>query len=106
MTLASYADRVCQVLAAQPEPAILVGHSMGGMVISQAAEQCPERFGQLPRVYIECLQDRAIGPALQQRMYTAMPCQQAISLQTGHSPFYAAPEQLARELSALAAVPA
>ncbi len=47
MTLASYADRVCETLAALPEPAILVGHSMAGVVISQAAEQCPERIRTL-----------------------------------------------------------
>jgi len=35
-------DRVCEVLAAGP-PAVLVGHSMGGMVITQAAARTPEQ---------------------------------------------------------------
>jgi pimeloyl-ACP methyl ester carboxylesterase len=47
-----------------------------------------------PRVYIECLQDKVIGPAMQKKMYTAIPCQRVYSLQTSHSPFLSAPEQL------------
>ncbi|HEU4759336.1 MAG TPA: alpha/beta fold hydrolase [Dehalococcoidia bacterium] len=42
VTLQAYADRVCAILDAQPEPVVLVGHSMGGAVISQAAEQRPD----------------------------------------------------------------
>ena len=38
VTLASYTDRVVAVLDAQSEPVILVGHSHGGVVITQVAE--------------------------------------------------------------------
>jgi pimeloyl-ACP methyl ester carboxylesterase len=38
VTLDAYVTRVGEVLARQPEPAILLGHSMGGIVITQAAE--------------------------------------------------------------------
>jgi pimeloyl-ACP methyl ester carboxylesterase len=44
VTLESCADRVCAVLANRPEPAVLVGYSMGGAVITQAAASCPERI--------------------------------------------------------------
>ncbi|HEY1777580.1 MAG TPA: alpha/beta fold hydrolase [Solirubrobacteraceae bacterium] len=47
VTLDACADRVCQALAAAPEPAILVGHSMGGVVITQAAARCPEQISLL-----------------------------------------------------------
>ncbi len=47
VSLQGYADRVCGVLDEQPEPAVLVGHSMGGIVISQAAEQRPEKVQTL-----------------------------------------------------------
>jgi hypothetical protein len=33
-----------------------------------------ERWGRILRAYIECLQDKAISPALQKAMYTASPC--------------------------------
>jgi pimeloyl-ACP methyl ester carboxylesterase len=49
VTLDLYAQRVCEVLAGGP-PAVLVGHSMGGMVITQAAARCPERIDRL--VYV------------------------------------------------------
>ena len=47
ITLASCAARVCDVLAGRPEPAVLVGHSMGGVVITQASSDCPERIARL-----------------------------------------------------------
>jgi pimeloyl-ACP methyl ester carboxylesterase len=49
----------------------------------------------VPRVYIECLQDKALGPATQKKMYTALLCRKVYSLHTSHSPFLSAPEQLA-----------
>jgi pimeloyl-ACP methyl ester carboxylesterase len=45
ITLESCAARVGDVLAARPEPAVLVGHSMGGVVVTQAAADHPERVG-------------------------------------------------------------
>lgn len=190
ITLAAYVDCVGEILAAQTEPVILVGHSLGGAVITQAAEQypdrihtlvylagyllrsgetmleitqaddeslllanavfsedqlsttfrsealqavgyadcdaasmelvrsllCPqavaplatpitttaERFGQLPRLYITCLQDRVIGPAAQQRMYTALPCDRVIAMNTSHNPYLSAPDELANHLLAIA----
>lgn len=47
ITLQSYAARVCQVVEAQAEPVILVGHSMGGIAITQAAEFCPDKINTL-----------------------------------------------------------
>jgi len=47
VSLDSYAGRVCEVLAADSEPAVVVGHSMGGVVATQAAARCPERVAAL-----------------------------------------------------------
>lgn len=190
VSLQSYADRISEVLDAQPEPVVLVGQSSGGIVISQAAEQRPdkiemlvyvgayllrdgesifsaaendtesmilanlvmsedgssatvreeaigealfadcsdedveraksrfepgavapiatpvslteENYGRIPRVYIETLRDRAISPWLQKEMYERLPCQKVISMDTGHCPFYSAPEELAGHLKSLA----
>lgn len=184
VTLQAYADRVCEVLDAEPEPVVLVGHSMGGAVITQTAEQrpgkirrlvyvagmllqdgqavmdqrapeslvaqnvqvsedrvftwvrpealkptfyadCPDadverarallvhqalapiatpvhttpgRFGRVPRVYIECLQDKAIPNFVQKRMFAALPCERVFSLDTSHSPFFSAPDALVAQL--------
>jgi pimeloyl-ACP methyl ester carboxylesterase len=60
-----------------------------------------ENFGRLPRVYIECLRDQALPPAVQKKQYTALPCQKVISMETSHSPFFSAPEELVEHLVSL-----
>jgi pimeloyl-ACP methyl ester carboxylesterase len=47
VTLEACAARVCDALAASSEPALLVGHSMGGVVVTQAASNRPDRVLQL-----------------------------------------------------------
>jgi pimeloyl-ACP methyl ester carboxylesterase len=47
ITLAAYTKRVCATLDAQAEPVILVGHSMGGIVITQVAEERLEKIQTL-----------------------------------------------------------
>lgn len=47
VTLEGYTDRVVETLDAMPEPVVLVGHSLGGTVISQAAERRPEKIEKL-----------------------------------------------------------
>ncbi len=192
MTMQSYVDRVCQVIDAQSEPVILVGHSMAGVVISQTAEYRPEKiqmlvylaafllqdgefllqvaqtdtetlvlpnlilneeegyhilkeearkevlyhdcsdedaeracsllvpesnavvatpihitrenYGRVPRIYIEALHDKTVGPSLQKRMYAAMPCREVVSLYTSHSPFFSAPDELVEQLNRIASM--
>jgi len=183
VTLQLYAGRICEIAGAQTEPVILAGHSMGGIAITQAAENCPqyiralvyvsaflprngdsamtlasqdpesminastldpradgtigfkpehvreafygncadediafaqsrlvgqpmapsgtpvettaERWGRIPRYYIECERDRAITLRRQREMQKHSPCRQTFSIDTDHSPFFSAPEQLA-----------
>ncbi len=47
VSLSLYAERVGEVLASRPEPAVLAGVSMGGVVITQAAANAPERVRSL-----------------------------------------------------------
>ena len=192
VTLASFANKICDVVSREVEPVVLVGHSMAGIAITQAAENCSEKietliyvcgfllkngqslaeiyrtagqgltldnllfdeargtisftknaplreifyhdcsdedferakgllvpepagpretplrtsdsgFGRIPRVYVETLQDRSIPPSLQKRMYSELPCREVIPMNTGHSPFLAAPEELAAHLLSSAA---
>lgn len=189
ITLRSYVDRIVDVLDAQREPVILVGHSSAGAAVTQAAEERPdkiatlaylaaylprngqsvmelaasdpdgpaddlavvdermgwlefradaareafgtdvpdavwahyleqtrpeplaplaepvrttaERFGRVPRVYIETFRDRAVSPALQRRMYAAVPCR-VMTIVTGHMPMLSHPRWLADCLATLA----
>lgn len=189
VSLQAYTDHVCEILDDQAEPVILVGHSMGGVVISQVAEYRPEKvktlvyltalllqngesllqalrqqrdalllpnlimsedrsystikneavkelfygdcsdedverakiflcpqaespvatpiktsgckFGRVPRVYIECLNDQALIPSLQKKMYSALPCNKVIPMSTSHSPFFSAPVELVNHLLSL-----
>lgn len=191
ITLDIWAKFVANLVSKQKEKVILVGHSRGGIVISQAAEYAPQNIGgliylsafliqsggtlldtlhqhprdperpadliissdnntstitaaairntfynttsenwihraaaqmgpepmtsfitplaltdanfdQVPRAYIECLQDNAIPIELQRKMVSVLPCQQVTTLDTDHSPFYSAPELLAAQLADLA----
>jgi pimeloyl-ACP methyl ester carboxylesterase len=191
LTLERYARRVVEVAVLQPEPVVVVGHSMGGVTISQAAEHRPDlfrrlvylaaflpadgqslldlaqgddslvrpnvlpgvpaegylwfqpgapfkdifyhdctdddvrratallvpesallsvtpvrvsadRFGRVPRSYIECRDDRALSLALQRRMHAAMPCDVVHTLATSHSPFLSAPGDLVEVILATA----
>jgi pimeloyl-ACP methyl ester carboxylesterase len=47
VTLKAYVDRVSEILDSCSEPAILVGHSLGGVVISQAGEERPHKVAAL-----------------------------------------------------------
>lgn len=46
-TLAGYTDHVCDILAALHRPAVVLGHSGGGIVASQVAEAQPDRVAAL-----------------------------------------------------------
>jgi pimeloyl-ACP methyl ester carboxylesterase len=190
ITLATWRDQIVALVDAADEPAVLVGHSRGGIVISEVAEARPdtvsrlvyvaafllrdgesisrtmradggslilpnlvvvedgiasivrsealaetfygdcapeevaaaaarlrpepvlpnrtpvhvtaERFGRVRRAYIATALDRAVPPALQRRMYTALPCDPVITMDTAHSPFISAPATLASHLAMLA----
>jgi pimeloyl-ACP methyl ester carboxylesterase len=54
----------------------------------------PERYGRVPKVYVECTQDRAVTIGLQRRMLADTPCDRVFSLETSHSPFFSTPGAL------------
>jgi pimeloyl-ACP methyl ester carboxylesterase len=53
-----------------------------------------ERWGRIPRYYIECTRDRAITLSLQRQMQMHSPCQQTFTINTDHSPFFSTPGEL------------
>lgn len=50
VTLDSCAARLCEVLSTSPEPAIVAGNSMGGIIATQGAARCPQRV--LALIYV------------------------------------------------------
>lgn len=90
------ADTAWAISRLVPEPLVPRG--------AEAAEAPPATPATAPRFYIETLQDRALPPAVQRRLYTALPCQRVYSLATSHSPFLSAPAQLAAHLLDIAAL--
>ena len=62
-----------------------------------------ERYGSLPRTYIECTADRTIPISSQRRMQAMVPGAQVVTLETDHSPFLSCPQELAAALVEAAA---
>ena len=60
-----------------------------------------QRFGSVPRAFIECLQDRTVTLAAQRRMQADLPCDPVLTLDSDHSPFLSHPRELARLLGGL-----
>jgi pimeloyl-ACP methyl ester carboxylesterase len=57
-----------------------------------------DAFARLPRAYVTCLQDHAISPALQRRMFTAAGCDPVVELDTDHSPWLSRTDDLVATL--------
>lgn len=137
VSLQSYADRISEVLDAQPEilPNLMMSEDGSSATIREDViregllHDCSDEdvkraksrfvpqalapiatpvaltednFGGVPRAYIETLQDRAVSPSFQKEMYERLPCQKVLSMNTSHSPFFSAPEELADHLEVLA----
>ena len=47
ITMEAYAQKICGALETAEEPVMLVGHSLGGMSVSLAAERTPRRIKRL-----------------------------------------------------------
>ncbi|MEZ5743317.1 MAG: alpha/beta fold hydrolase [Sphingomonadaceae bacterium] len=98
-----------QAVFAQLSPPELVAPAMQRLVAephgprSQRLRLTPERWGSLPRTYVECTEDRTIPISSQRRMQEMSPGAQVVTLDADHSPFLSRPRELADAL--LAAIP-
>lgn len=79
---------------------VLLSHEPFGSSITPL-QLTEEHFGRVPRVYIECTEDRAVTPFIQRKMYSEMPCEKVYSMATSHSPFFSQPQALAEILCEL-----
>lgn len=81
------ARKAAQALRPQPE----TGRAVAPTVTA-------ERYGRVPRVYVEALRDRSIDIRLQRAMQDLVPGARRISLDCGHVPQLAMPEVLTAHL--------
>lgn len=65
-----------------------------------AARWTVERFGRLPRLYIEATRDRSVLPVVQRRMQQLVPGAERVALDCGHAPQLAATDALLAALLA------
>lgn len=57
-----------------------------------------ENYGSIPRVYVECTEDRALPVAFQRSMHEAVGCDEVYAIDSGHAPFLSVPDELAATL--------
>jgi pimeloyl-ACP methyl ester carboxylesterase len=94
---------------AQLSPPDLVEGAMARLVAEPHAPRStplqltPERFGSLPRTYVECTGDRTIPLASQRMAQQLVPGAKVVTLDADHSPFLSRPAELAAAL--IAAIP-
>jgi pimeloyl-ACP methyl ester carboxylesterase len=60
-----------------------------------------ERFGRIPRVYVECTDDHALAIEMQRDMVAKSPPVDVRTLHSSHSPFLSMPDKLAATLTDL-----
>lgn len=60
------------------------------------------RFGSVPSCYIKTAQERAVTPLLQDAMLEETPCGEVVTMNTSHTPFLAAPAEMAKAFIRLA----
>ncbi|MEN6542956.1 alpha/beta fold hydrolase [Parvibaculum sp.] len=72
----------------------LVPQPLGGLVLTPHLTD--ERFGRIPRLYVEALGDRSVLLAAQRRMQELLPGARIAQLDTGHAPLLSAPAEVAR----------
>jgi hypothetical protein len=60
-----------------------------------------ERFGRVPRVYVECTDDHALSIEMQRDMIAKSPPVNVRTLNSSHSPFLSMPDKLAEALKDL-----
>lgn len=67
---------------------------------SEPLQLTAERWGSLPRTYVECTADRTIPITSQRRMQAMSPGARVVTLDADHSPYLSRPAELADALEA------
>lgn len=61
-------------------------------------ELTDDRFGQVPRAYIRLTEDRAVTPALQDRVLNETSVERVESISASHSAYFSKPDELTRTI--------
>lgn len=95
-------------VSARKAAAALVPQPFFGLVLRPHLSA--ERFGSVPRVYVEALRDRSIPIETQRLMQKRVPGARVLQLDSGHAPLLSKPEEVVdiieREAMSLVAAPA
>ena len=83
----------CSAEDAAAAAARLTPQGEGGRAITTPASA--ERYGRVPRLYVEATKDRSVILPVQRAMQARAPGAAVVTLCTGHAPQYSAPAQLA-----------
>lgn len=73
-------------------------HREPAQVMHERATVTWDRWGKVPRAFIECSEDKVISLDKQREMHGAAPCDPVLTLEADHSPFLCAPDALARAM--------
>lgn len=98
-----------EAIFAQLSPPELVEPAMKRLVAephgprSEKLRLTPERFGSLPRHYVQCTEDKTIPLSSQQTMQELVPGAKISVLEADHSPFLSRPDELVAILEGVAA---
>lgn len=87
----------CEPAAARRAASLLCPQPESGRAMRP--QWSAERAGQVPRVYVECTEDRSLALALQRKMQSLSPGAARISLACGHVPQLAQPALLTERLA-------
>jgi pimeloyl-ACP methyl ester carboxylesterase len=86
----------CPHSEAAAAAARLTPQGEGGRAVTTPATAA--RYGRIPRLYVEALQDRSVIPQVQRAMQARAPGALVVSLPTGHAPQFSAPALLAEAI--------
>lgn len=87
--------------AADADWAIAKLHREPMRIMHEPATVTWERWGRVPRAFIECSEDRTLALDKQREMQAAAPCDPVLTLEADHSPFLCAPDALAGAMLAI-----
>ncbi|WP_213771757.1 alpha/beta hydrolase [Bradyrhizobium sp. dw_78] len=86
----------CPESDAAAAAAQLTPQGEGGRAVTTPATA--ERYGRIPRLYVEALQDRSVILPVQRAMQALAPGASVVSLPTGHAPQFSVPARLAEAI--------